>query len=95
VQQGLVKPDMPVLFLGDAFLVPLDRGCCLALAYLGWFLIGFATVYFSQRPGLLAGALESAQGQVKRFIISDFDIWHIGFCSPVDVKKQPILVLFR
>src|SRR3546814_18448034 len=36
---------------------------------------------FGQHAGLLAGALEAAQGKLERLVFADFDAWHRNLCG--------------
>ena len=58
------------------FLVTFDGCSCLALSYLGGFLIEFPSVYFGEGTCFFTGTLEAAQGDIERFIISNFYKWH-------------------
>jgi len=53
-------------------LVAFDGRGGLALSHLGRFLIKFTAVNFGKGPGLLTGAFETSQSEIKRFVISYF-----------------------
>src|SRR5690348_10080468 len=57
----------------DAAGLALHRGGGLALALLGRLLVELALAGFGQDAGLLAGALEAAQGKLERLVLADFD----------------------
>src|SRR6185437_6754346 len=63
-------------FAGDATQVALDRRSALALAFLGRLLVELALARFGEHAGLLAGALEAAQGDFERLVLADFDAGH-------------------
>lgn len=70
--KDLVKTDLVQVIFRSAFLMALDCRRGLAFPDLGRFLIEFPAVNLRQRPGLLAGPLEAAQGKIERFVISYF-----------------------
>src|SRR3546814_7884373 len=51
------------------------------LALLGRLLVVLALAGFGQHAGLLAGALEAAQGKLERLVFADFDAWHRNLCG--------------
>src|SRR3546814_2129486 len=59
----------------------LHGGGGLALALLGRLLVVLALAGFGQHAGLLAGALEAAQGKLERLVFADFDAWHRNLCG--------------
>ena len=59
-------------------LVPLDRRRRLAFSDLRRLFIEFTAMNLGQGPGLLARPLETAQGDVKWFILTDFHIGHMS-----------------
>src|SRR3954453_19893119 len=60
----------------NAAKVTLDRSGALALALLGRLFVELALADFGQNAGLLAGALETTQSELERFVLADFDAWH-------------------
>src|SRR3546814_3387592 len=71
--------SVQALALGDvargAARLALHGGGGLALALLGRLLVVLALAGFGQHAGLLAGALEAAQGKLERLVFADFDAW--------------------
>ena len=51
----------------------LDRRGGLALALLGRLFVELALARFGQDAGLLAGTLETAQSELERLVLADFD----------------------
>src|SRR4029079_16588134 len=68
----------------NAAQVTLDRSCALALALLGRLFVELALADFGEDAGLLAGTLETAERELKWFVLADFDAWHklSGRCRP-------------
>src|SRR6185437_1448317 len=63
-------------FARDATQVALHRRSALALAFLGRLLVKLALARFGEYTGLLASALEAAQGDFERLVLADFDAGH-------------------
>ena len=64
----LVEAAAAVLFAAGALGLALHGGGLLALSDLGGLLVELAAAHLGQDAGLLAGALEAAQGRVKDFV---------------------------
>src|SRR3546814_4349168 len=83
--QGPAPASVQALALGDvargAARLALHGGGGLALALLGRLLVVLALAGFGQHAGLLAGALEAAQGKLERLVFADFDAWHRNLCG--------------
>src|SRR5690606_17505355 len=85
--RGRGSRSVQALALGDvaggAARLALHGSRGLALALLGRLLVVLALAGFGQDTGLLAGALEAAQGHLARLVFADFDAGHgisgIGF----------------
>src|SRR5690606_2678021 len=77
--------SVEALALGDvargAARLALHGGGGLALALLGRLLVVLALAGFGQHAGLLAGALEAAQGKLERLVFADFDAGHRNLCG--------------
>jgi len=58
---------------GKLFQVSLDGGCGFALAFFGGLFVKFAAANFGKDSGFFASALESADGNLKRFVLSKSD----------------------
>src|SRR5690606_22687818 len=63
---------------GGAAGLALHRGGGLALALLGRLLVELALAGLGQDAGLLAGALEAAEGKLEGLVFADFDAGHLG-----------------
>jgi hypothetical protein len=61
---------------GKLLQVTLDRGSTGTLAHGGGLLIMLALAHFGENAGFLTGALEAAQGNVKRLVFLDLDMRH-------------------
>src|SRR5688572_8411505 len=72
--------SVQALALGDvargATRLALHRGGGLALAFLRRLLVELALAGLGEDAGLLAGALETAQGKFERLVFADFDARH-------------------
>src|SRR4249919_4217863 len=72
--------SIQALALGDvargATGLALHRGGGLALAFLRGLLVELALAGLGEDAGLLAGALEAAQGKLERLVFADFDARH-------------------
>ncbi len=80
----------PVLAL-QLLVMTFDRGCRLALALGGGLLVKLAAAYLGEDTRLLAGALESAQGDFERFVFLYADIRHErDFLDWVDQQRLRI-----
>src|SRR3546814_6154769 len=83
--EGPAPASVQALALGDvargAARLALHGGGGLALALLGRLLVVLALAGFGQHAGLLAGALEAAQGKLERLVFADFDAWHRNLCG--------------
>ena len=56
----------------DFLLVTFDGSCSLTLADTGWLFVKLAATNFRKDTGFFAGALEAAQGDIKRFVVFNF-----------------------
>src|SRR6056297_2732240 len=72
-----VQPLAAVLLAGDPLHVALHGGRLLALALLGGLLVELTATQFRQHARLLAGTLETPQGGVEIFVLSDFNARHM------------------
>src|SRR5690606_3920058 len=83
--EGPAPASVQALALGDvarrAARLALHGGGGLALALLGRLLVVLALAGFGQHAGLLAGALEAAQGKLERLVFADFDAGHRNLCG--------------
>jgi hypothetical protein len=71
-----VEANALAVFPGKLLEVTLHRGGRGALADGGGLLIVLALAHFGENAGFLTGALETAQGDVKRLVILDLDVGH-------------------
>ena len=73
---GLVHALETPRFALEFLLMTLYGGGGGPLASRGWLFVGFAFARFGEDSGLLAGALETPEGDVKGFVFSDLDRRH-------------------
>src|SRR5690606_20563973 len=83
--EGSAPASVQALALGDvargAARLALDGGGGLALALLGRLLVVLALAGLGEDAGLLAGALEAAQGKLERLVFANFDAGHRNLCG--------------
>src|SRR4051812_3523489 len=89
---GPATGSVQALALGDvaraAAGLALHRGRGLALALLGRLLVELALAGLGQHAGLLAGALEAAQGKLEGLVFADFDAGHAVISGRVAARES-------
>ena len=73
---GSVQAPAPQAGTGDALEIALDGCSGFSLANLGGLLIEFPPAHFGDDACLLAGAPETPQGEIERFVFLYTYSWH-------------------
>jgi hypothetical protein len=74
---GSVLAFEAAVFAGDLLQGTLDGGCGFALTFPGGLFVEFTTTDFGEDAGFLAGALETAHGDFKRFVLFNAYVRHL------------------
>ncbi len=82
-------------FFGQLFQVSLHGGGGLAFAFRGGLFVSFAATHFGEYTGFFAGALETAQGDVKGFVFFYSNCWHIKSVPEQAVSGQSVFIAHK